>query len=253
MKGIYFQKPLESILKVDGETWRQGDSVSGTLEIRNHGSEPVAPSQAHVMLTRGELKKVRAKDAAAFQVIQSVKVGNDSMIAPGATASFPWTVSTDRNGPVTDSMASPFLLYGVGESPETLGQLQLTFEPHELLQEFIKSFSVGFRFVLKSRRSSKGGWVEFKLDPPDSKAFSTLELLVLSARFDGEAVDLEYEFQLKKIEATVAGTHVKKLKKQFEQRLEPHQLRVPSGRINYEQMEAGIGEALQQVESKILF
>ena len=36
MKGTFFQRPVEYNLWIDGESWRQGDTVSGELTVRNH-------------------------------------------------------------------------------------------------------------------------------------------------------------------------------------------------------------------------
>jgi len=39
MKGTFFQKPLELELNIEGESWKQGDSVYGNLVVKNHGPD----------------------------------------------------------------------------------------------------------------------------------------------------------------------------------------------------------------------
>ena len=50
MKGTFFQKPLELNLLVEGETWRQGDPITGSLTIKNHGSTEFALSELRMQV-----------------------------------------------------------------------------------------------------------------------------------------------------------------------------------------------------------
>jgi hypothetical protein len=247
MKGTLFQKPLEFNLHVEGESWKQGDPVRGSLLVKNHGTESVALSEIRVHLAEGGLKKVRLKTPGAFEVLSSISGPEVGLLEPGKEATIPWSFLTDRNSSITDSFNSPFLVYGRGEALETLGQLQLFFHPYEIIQEFIKIIGTRFRFVVKSQRGVKRG-VDIKLVPPaGSKAFSSLEHLVLSFRFEGETLELRYSFQVKKLEASAAAVDVKKQKSELEQSFTPEQYRVPSGRVNDELLESAIGEALKAI------
>lgn len=250
MKGTYFQKPLEFRLEVEGESWSQGDPVQGTLIIKNHGPEAIATDDMRVQLAYGELKKVRAKDASTFEIMATSEVGGGK-VEPQKELRHSWRFETDRNAPITDKTDSLFLLYGQG-TPEKLGQLQLIFNPYSLIQEFVERLKLTYRFVVKSQKSNKG-WVEVKFAAPAAKAFATLEGLILNFRFDGEALEVRYQFQIKKIEATAASMDMKKEKKQVTQRLEKNHYLTPSGRVNHDQLEASIREAVGQFESKIIF
>ncbi|MCM2324321.1 MAG: hypothetical protein NDJ90_13775 [Oligoflexia bacterium] len=253
MKGTFFQKPLELSLKVEGESWRQGDEIRGALEIRNHGGAPVSVSSARVLLTVGELKKVRQRAPGAFQTFTAVPAFAEASIEAGKSANLPWSIRTDRNCAITDATASPFLLYGLGEELEKLGQLQVPMHPHSVIEEFLARLEIAFRFVQKSRKTRKDG-LEVKLAPPDSKGFSTLELLTLTFRFDAdEALELRYQFQIRKIEATASAFDIKKDSKGTEQRLPRAEYLLPSGRIRHEAMETAIRQALELVEAKIIY
>ena len=41
MKGTFFNQPLEWNIQTDRESWGQGESIKGTLRLKNHGQEPV--------------------------------------------------------------------------------------------------------------------------------------------------------------------------------------------------------------------
>lgn len=257
MRGTFFQKPLELALRVEGERWRQGETVSGTLEARNHGSDAIEAAGLRVRLARGDIKKVRARSPGAFQILAVAPAPEGIRIAPGAAESFPWSFGTDRNFGITDATGSPFLVYGTGEALETLGQIQLPFRPHWVIQEVVSVLETVFRFVPKGERHAKAGApgasLEIRFAPPDSKAFATLDQLVLAAGFDGDALSLGFRFQMKKIEATAASFEVTKGKREATKRLSSSEYLLTSGRIHPERLEAAIREALSEVERKVFF
>lgn len=253
MKGTFFQKPLELQLQIEGESWRQADSISGKLLARNHGGEPIELNGIQVRLARGALRKVRQKSVDAFDLIESIPMAASGTLPAGGSSTADWSFQLDRNAPVTDNLSSLFILYGRGDTLEALGQLQLHIGPIEIIDEFLKRLSIGFRFVVRSIKAGKAG-VDVKLDPPDAKAFTTLEGLTLSFQLDDdETLNVQYVFQVKKVEATAASFDVKKDKRQVEQTFRRDQYRVSSGRINHDALEESIREALSTVEAKVLF
>jgi hypothetical protein len=250
MKGTSFQKPLELSIRTEGESWVQGTGIQGTLEIRTHANEASA-IQPVVHLAHGALSKVHGKNPKAFKILASLPMG-EARIEPGTTFSKEWNFALERNSPISEKSNGVFLLYGFGEAMDKLGHLELNIKHEPIIEDFLKSFETHFRFVRKSVKWSKG-WVEVKLAPPDSKAFSSLEHLALSLKFEGETLMLEYEFNVKKLEATAASAEMTKKKLAFEQKIESTRYRLPSGRIKTEEFESAIREALVPVESKVLF
>ena len=121
-----------------------------------------------------------------------------------------------------------------------------------MIQELVRTFEIAFRFVKGATRYAKGGWVEQKLEPPDSKAFTMLEQLLLLARFEGEMLELQYQFEVKKMEPGPGSVEVKKGRRAHEQRLGPDDYRISSGRIHHDRLEAMIREALSGVEQKTI-
>jgi hypothetical protein len=247
MKGTVFQKPLEFNILVEGESWRQGDKLQGSLTMKNHGGGAV--NDIHVHLGYGELKKIRQKAPDAFTLLASAPIN----IPEGSSSiTVPWSFQTDRNASVTDHLKSLFLLYGQGSNTGVLGQLQLSLRPFWTIDEFLKVFEISFKFVSKSFKSQKEG-LEVKLAPPQSKTFAAVEQALLLFRSDGEALEVQYTFQVKKVEATAGSIEIKKEKKAHVRRYEASQLLTSSGRFNHEAMEAAIREVLSEVESKVIF
>ena len=252
MKGTFFQKPLEFRLEVDGEMWAQGDKITGSLVAKNHGSDPVTLNEFRVALAHGELKKVRAKSPEAFKILNTATGPSGAKLEAQNEFTLPWSFETNRNGPITDTSSSLFLLYGRGDVNEQLGQIQLTMNPDSVIQEIIQIFVIAFRFVVKTRKFAKGS-VEVKLAPPDAKAFAAVEQLILNFCYEGETVHLSYSFGVKKVEATASSFEMVKDKKVFAQSFTPGQYRTASGRFNHDPIETTIREVISQVEKKVLF
>jgi hypothetical protein len=252
MKGSSFHKPLEFKITVEGEKWRQEDSVKGSLTVINQGSEPVNLDKTSVVLARGDFKKVRAKSDAAFKVLDAKAAETGTELKPGSEHSFSWEFKTERNCPITDNTSSLFIVYGQGEAHEKSGQLQLNVLPAEIIDEFIDVFVVNHRFVRKAHKYGKEG-VDVKMAPPTARGFSSLEQLLLSFKFEEDQLRVRYTFSLKKIEAKAASVDVSKLKKEVEQLFTPKLIKLSNGHINFEAVDPSIKEALDLVESKVSF
>lgn len=242
MKGAFFQKPYEFGLRIDGETWNQDDTVAGELTVKNQGGESLNKDAFKVCLVYGDLRKVRARAEGCFDVIASADLGESGS----------WSFKLDRNSPITDSSSSLFIAYGSGNALEKVGQLQLIVHPDKIIQEYLAVLQTDFRFVIRTQKMSKGR-VEIKLVPPASKAFAMLEHLMLSFQFKGDALEAQYLFHTKKIEATAASVDMKKEKKQTTHSIPPEAYLLPSGRFNHEKVGTFIQEALNHVESKLGF
>ncbi|MFL5813427.1 MAG: hypothetical protein ACJ763_07595 [Bdellovibrionia bacterium] len=253
MKATFFQKPNEFNLNIEGESWRQGDPVSGSLLIRNHGTEALDASEIRVVLAHGAITKVRKKDAGAFTVVSEQAMSSEPgapKIVPGSQASFQWKFETDRNCTVTEKGSSLFILYGRGESLDSLGQIQLVIHPYFIIQEYLNSIQTQFRFVLKSFRTTKG-WLECKLSPPSARNFASVEQLLLSFRFDGDTLMAHYSFDVKKLEALAATTSISKQKREFEQNYNSMQY-LRNGRFNFDEIEASIRDVMNQLNPGVL-
>lgn len=248
MKGTSFQKPFEFNLLVDGESWKQGDAIEGTLVTRSHAGEAMTLDGVKVSLAYGQLSQVKAKNPEAFEILGTVAMPAGKSLAPRAEERLSWRFELDRNAPVTEKGSSLFLLYGSADSSEKLGQLQLPIHPFPLIQDLIELIRVEFRFVVKHLRAAKGGWTEVKLVPPSAQALAFLEYLQVYAKMAGDRLKLRYAFSVKKLDAS-AGVHLKKGKREWEQELGPEDYRVASGRLNHERLKAAVQDVLTQLTS----
>lgn len=254
MKGTTFQKPIEFNLHINGEAWNQGDPISGTVVVRNHGNEPLALADVKVWLAHGALRKVHQKSDDPFDILETVSFETAGQVAPKETATLEWKFALDRNCRITDKSSSLFILYGREAAGLLPGALQLTVNPFQLIQDYLKEFTTQHRFVLKSLRATVKNQVDAKLAPPDSKAFTTLDYISLLIKMDGDNLELKYVFNGKKVEASNASTiEVAKKKKEVKQTLEPKQYRTETGRLNHVFIEQSIKAALSEVEAKVIF
>jgi len=250
MRGITIQSPLEFRLEVSGDTFAQGDQVPCKLIVKNHGAAPALLGSLSLILALGNAKKVKAKDAGAFEQITSGEVERGSEVAPGAEASFSHTFQLDRNVAVSDKAQSPYLLYGNSEEHQQMGQLPVTVTPHPYVRSVFDSMTTVFSFVNKGE-SSKGGWTTAKLKAPDSRKLASLDELNLSCRFDGEALEVRYLFTVKKFEGVAVMMEVKKGKREILQRWEPGDYLFGGGFIRQEFVERSVEQALEPVSTVI--
>lgn len=250
MKGTFFSKPLECGLRVEGESWRQGEPIAGTLVVKNHGAAAV-PESFQVQLAKGRIKKVHQKVSGAFKILATSQAPATEL-APGGEMSHEWKFESDRNVPITDNSESLFLLYGQVTEPEKMGHLQVTVKPAPVIEAFLSAFQSSCRFVVKGLKAGKKG-VEAKLAPPDSQTFMMLDYMVVSFRFEGETLHVDYVFNVKDVRASSSAVEVKKKKKEFEQVLAPGEYRLSSGHFNTHRLDAAATEAVKQVEGKISF
>lgn len=245
MRGVFFQKPLEFTLNVDGEVWRQGDSISGTLSVKNHHSAEVALPELKVILSHGELNKVRKKDPEAFENLEILTLSESKTLAPLHQESFPWTFKTHKNSPISHKTGSLFLLYGQSTAPDAMGQLQINLRQFTLIEELLNLLQVEFHFVFKDQKTKKD-FIESKFSPPAFRAFSTIEQLLLRTSFRDDELRVEYLFAVKKIDAS-AGMELVKSKKEFEQVFGAKEHTLPNGRINHDRMVAAVKEVIDEL------
>jgi len=247
MRGTFFAKPLEIILEIEGERWKQGESVRGKLTLKNRGSQPVPCEGLDVRLCRAQLSQVKKKAEGAFKPLQQLEIQGE--LAPGSDLTREFEFQLGLNAPITDSISSLFVCCGTGS-------LQLQVEPSPVIQEFVSLLLSQHHFGFKGYRFSKDA-VEAKLSAPDGKSFATLDHLALRATFAEESgkppLSVTYSFHVKKVGATPASFKVEKSAKEIEQTLLATDYFTPSGRVNFDAIGKAITEAVSQVQSKVIF
>lgn len=248
MRGLFIQHQLEFLVEAQGEGWHQEDRLSCALSVKNRGASPQPLADPGLYLALGDIKKIKQKDPAALKVVAAAELQAPAELAPGTQVKCPWEFVIDKNAAITDKGQSLYLVFGSGQSLETMGQLPVTVQPHPHIQVLLRILETTFRFVVKGQKSSKGR-VQVKLKPSTAKRFTTVDDLVLSCWFEGEELVLHYLFHIKKFEATAATIGVAKKQREFDQRLTVSQYLFPGGAVNHEPLEAAVSEALKEIES----
>ncbi|MFN7684539.1 MAG: hypothetical protein ACK5QT_03910 [Oligoflexia bacterium] len=257
MRGTFFQAPIEIRIEIQGEKWKQGDIVSGTVTFKNRGTAPAKAAEATVSLARGTLKKVQKKDPAGIDVVETHALeaaGLASELAPGAELTKPFSFKLGANAFVTDSVTSLFVVVGkLAAGQASWPVLQLKVEPSDIIAEFVKTLTIEHHFAFKDYRATKNG-VQAKLDPPDGQSYSSLEGLDLNFWFEGgapnqgpeeqEQLQVDYNFTVKKLQANIASTTYKNETQAVTQALTRPQYLTPSGRVNFEEIRKAIVGAL---------
>lgn len=202
MKGMSFQNGTEFKVIIEGESWSQGGVIRGRIESKPH-------SPVQVYLAEGTDKKVKAKSADAFVVLQE----STSPALP-----FDWSFQLKLSERISDKSSSLYLLYGNQDSLEKLGQLRLTILPHIHVKDMIDLCTMQFRFALKTLNASKSGSTEIKFGPPSNKDWSFLEELVVHAKLDDQTLQTKFLFHRKEIDGTKGGLATKKVTREIDRK-----------------------------------
>jgi len=246
MRGIHIQSPLEFRLEVTGDTFVQGAEVPCRLTVKNHGQSAASVHDLALELALGSLKKAKAKEDTAFEVIAPGEVERGCEVPPGGELSFLHTFLLDRNAPISDKAQSPFLLYGSGASSAALAQLPLMVAPHPHVRSLFDSMMTVYSFTPKGE-TWKAGWTTTKLKAPDARRFSLVEELNLSCRFEGESLEVRFVFSVKKFDGFTAKVGVTKGKSEVTQRWNPSEYLFGGGFMRQEYVEKMVEEALGTV------
>lgn len=242
MRGVFLQQQLEFRLSVDGENFKQGDTLPCMLTIHNHTDVIQDIGNLKLCLALGDIKKVRGKLADAFTVLEEATLVAGSEIKAGEELQFEWECKLDKNAVVTDKSQSLYLLFGNSQNINTLGQLLVTVQPHPVIESIITTLSSAFQFVAKSYKSSKNG-LAIKIAPSSATRFAMLDLLTLNVKIEGDTLQMKYVFDLKKFEATALSLAVGKNKITVQQTLDNY---IQDGYINHSYIESKIEDAFKE-------
>jgi hypothetical protein len=249
MRGILIQHPLEYRLEVSGESFTQGAPIPCSLIVKNHAATPTTLAQLVLELSLGNLKKIKSKEPEAFARIETIDLGSDVRIAPNSQVAFERELNLSLTAPISDKTASPYLQYGDPTGNAGLGQLLLTVHPHTHIRQVFDTMTTVFNFLNKGE-SHKDGQTIAKLKAPDSRRFSLVEELNLSAALESDSsMLLCFVFTVKKFDHSAAKVAVKKGKVEVVRRLDPAQYLFGGGFVRQEFIESEIEIALSEVSS----
>ena len=248
MRGLFLQHPLEFRLNVTGDSFSQGAPVPCSLTVKNHGDAPATLEHLSLHLALGNLKKVKAHDNSAFEVLQSADLDRSIQVAPQGETSLPYTFVLDPNAPITDKNQSLYVLYGNTLNAAQLGQLLVTVHVHQHIRTIFDTMSTVFNFINKGE-VSKGGATIAKLKAPDSRRFSLVDELNLSATFTPEGLEIAFIFSVRKFDHGTSKVAVKKEKKEVRKALPSSDYLFGGGFVRQEYIDQFIESALSEVSS----
>lgn len=245
MKGTFFSNSLEWKIETQGEAWSQGDIIKGTLSVTNHGATAQNIEEAGVALAYAEIKKVHARDEAALKFENSSKFSLKEL-AQGTSETLNFEFKLSDNSSITDKKNSYFLSYGKNHKES---HLQLNVKPQAMFLKITELLDNFHRFKTKEVKTTKNG-IEFKIDSPDSREFANVEKLLLTTRFDGENLVMDFEFEVKKLDHSSITTKIGKEKIKNSQTLTPKQYSFGKGMINQDGILKTFQTVLEQVKLK---
>ena len=227
----------------------QGAPIPCSLIVKNHAATPTTLTQLVLELSLGNLKRIKSKEPDAFTRIETIDLGSDVCIAPNSQVAFGRELNLSLTAPISDKTASPYLQYGDPTGSAGLGQLLLTVRPHTHIRQVFDTMTTVFNFLNKGE-SHKDGRTIAKLKAPDSRRFSLVEELNLSAALESDnSMLLCFLFTVKKFDHSLAKVAVKKGKVEVTRRLDPAQYLFGGGFVRQEFIESEIEIALSEVSS----
>ena len=248
MKGTFFNKPLEWNIETVGEAWQQGSSITGTLRVKNHGTEAVDLSDAGVGLSHADIKKVHSRAEGALKPLETATFAVKELKA-GAETELSFSFNVGPNSPVTDKKTSYYLGFGKNFQESNL---QTKIEPKVLYTKIVGLLDTFHRFKLKEFKAAKKG-VEFKLLPPTARDMANIDSLLLTFSMDNETLSMRFDFQVKKLDTTSATTKINKDSVLIEKTLAPKEYSLGRDMINQDQLLKTVESVISEVKMKAVF
>ncbi len=241
MKGTFFKKPLELNITIDGESWSQGETVSGTFKALDHTDQKSDLSFLGCHLCFCASKKFKAKDEKAITVLESIAL-------PSKASEMEFNFNLSDNCPITDTSGSLYIIYGDIKTPFDAGFLQINITPIKPILYFVKTFEQFFRFQLKAFKNKKG-FIEAAAKAPDSKEWASIQKMIIQFKMDGADLNILFYVNLKKLDFSNSHHKTKDEKREINKVLTQSQYEL-YGIANQEGIKKVIEEVLNEIKIK---
>lgn len=227
MKNSLIENDLDLTLDINGESWIQGDTLKGTLLIKNKTTKTIVPKVYEIKLVYADLKKFKNLSDNSYKEIHTLKLEEKSL-RPMEQVLIPWQWQLDYNAHVTGKKFSPYLLWG-DFSKKVPASLMILVSPNVAIKKIIEIWETFFRFVCKDISSTLDQWLEVKLVPPASREFATLEQIILKFKVVDKKLLIEAESCLKLLIADTSGMRLQKRENRAKAEwMEKHYLLMPN-------------------------
>lgn len=244
MKGTFFIKPLEFNIDIQGESFEQGNTITGAVKMKSHQGTVEGADQFGVTLALVDQKKIKNKKEDAFTIVDKVSFPKEGA---SEEMNLDFSFKLSSTCPVTTKGSSLYLLCGQLDQPLEAGALELSIAPHPWIKEIIETLTLFFRFKVKGFKSKKDS-VEYKIVAPDSKEFGAIKQLTLLAKMEGENIALNYQFNVSKLSYGAEGVQAKDQTLKYNQELSPKDYKQFGDSPNQEGIKNKLSEILDQVK-----
>lgn len=252
MKGTFFNKPLEFSIDIDGESFRQGGQLKGSLLVRNHGDEDVNLSSFGVSLAQTDSKKLKAKNLKGLTNIQALNFASDKVLSSKGEESLEWEFDLPSDSPISEKSSGPYIYYGPVEEVFEGGHLELQVLPIEILEKYIEIFENFHRFKRKALKNKKG-FIDVQYTCPGGKELGQIEKLNQQLRIVDSKLEVNWIFKLNKLGYKDGSVVEEKVEKIFEQSLDKKAYMDFGDFPNQDGILASIKEVLDQAAKKDIF
>ena len=234
MKGFIINNGVQYSCDLAGESWKQGDTIKGTIEIQS--SE--IPSR--IVLASGQKKKITTKDPKAYTVLETKEFEVSDETSP-------FEIILDEDCPISGM----YILFGAGDELHSLGSLELPVEPARAITSFLEVLNTFFKFKVKgSLKSNKQGFVEAKIGIPTSQEYSNVVSLKLLLKMNDKNLNVSYNFEVNKVNYVDGDAKLQKVKVVFDEKITPTDYLIYGDSINQDGLMKSISPILEQVKKK---
>lgn len=191
MRGLYFAKPLEYRLEVEGDQFVQGQPLRGTVSVTNRDGSAHSKLSLNLGLAYGEIKALKTDGVASLKILERVTLAEGFSLKPDEERREAWELPLDLMAPIQSKDASPFLLYGGDlDTREARGQIDLPVKLAPPLEAFLTTLENHFAFELRGSHC-EDGVLEGRFKPPAS--YPTVEELSVLISLEPKAVRVEFK------------------------------------------------------------
>ncbi|PIK15623.1 hypothetical protein [Halobacteriovorax sp. JY17] len=238
MKSTYFRKPLEFSIEVNGESWKQGDSISGKVSVSDHSGENSDLSEFGIFLCIGDLKKIQKKDNRGITIL-------DECLLHKSEVEF--NFSLDENCQITQKSSGPYLIVGKKEDLLEGHHLALQVGPSELVSNILEVLENFMRFKVKSLKPKKDS-LEAVITLPTIKEFTSISSFKLNLKKNVDDLLLDYDFKIKKVCFEGGVTSTKDEAKSFQTILSPKEYLIYGSSLNQDAIVKKVSDVLDEVK-----
>lgn len=250
MRGTFFQKPLEIVLELKGESWFQGDVIQGTVSLKTSSEKSYELDGLGLYLIFGEPKKMLKKSPKAYEVLEQIDLDKHCVSDEMSVTEF--SLKLPDCCPISEKSKGIFLVFGAKDDLFSAPRLELPIQPKKTILQFLEVFETFERFKSKGVKNKKGA-LEFKMLPPDSKDYAAVDSLLLLIKEEDQKLILDYLFKVKKLEYGEIGVESVASKLAFHDELSKSQYHSFGDSVNQEGIQAALKQILDQVKSKTTY